>query len=278
MSLYTHFVHYLIVELAMITEPSSVLSTTVFVKSFAHRVPKGYFRSKLFTVLAHTNPLVAAAGPLFSLLERLTVSMVLPDIHHLRQNIEHELLAFCSRLESSIVADEITKLGYFLLCTTIDELVGKHYLKIHGVSIEFQAFTACSFEEIKPYERFFDIIEHIKHQPNRYLDLIELAYHCLIIGFEGVHHHQVDGRIKLDNLIEQLFDIITEHRVSKKHLLLKASPPPTSASVISPKKYGLVSILLMGTILAALGLSHWLINQQVQTIEHHYALATQLDT
>jgi len=37
-----------------------------------NRIPNGYFRSKLFINSSTTNPLVAAASPLLSLLERMS--------------------------------------------------------------------------------------------------------------------------------------------------------------------------------------------------------------
>ncbi|WP_347252362.1 type IVB secretion system protein IcmH/DotU, partial [Legionella sp.] len=65
-----------------------------------HKMPQGYYRSKLFIAPFTTNPLVAAAGPILSLVERLYVTPSLPPIHSIRENIEHELRAFHSRLNS----------------------------------------------------------------------------------------------------------------------------------------------------------------------------------
>ena len=62
------------------------------------QAPAGYFRSKLFSSNAASNPLVAAASPVLSLLERLCISQTLPSIESMRENIEHELFAFHSRL------------------------------------------------------------------------------------------------------------------------------------------------------------------------------------
>ena len=138
-------------------------------------IPKGYYRSKLFINASTTNPLVAAAGPLLSLLERLCVSPTLPDINHIRDNIEHELHAFHSRLARQDYADEFVIIASYLLCATIDELLGKNYLRLHGKIASFKAFTPSSNDEVGPQRRFFDIISHIKERTNQYLDLLELA-------------------------------------------------------------------------------------------------------
>ena len=57
---------------------------------------------------------------------------------------------------------------------------------------------------------FFGIVTYIKQRPNQYLDLLELAYYCLITGFEGEQHGKADGRQTLDNLIEELYQLISK--------------------------------------------------------------------
>lgn len=194
------------------------------------RIPQGYFRSKLFVTSSTTNPLVAAAGPLLSLLERLCVSPTLPAITSIRENIEHELLAFHSRLTTQQYASEFIVIAHYLLSATIDELLGKNYVRLYGQAAEFKAFTPSSHDDIGPQRRFFDIVNYIKERTNQYLDLLELAYYCLTAGFEGEQHVRADGRQTLDNLIEELHQLIQQHRVNKPYRLFKEqtemSPEP----------------------------------------------------
>ena len=79
--------------------PPSIVSRLA--NSGSSLVPKGYYRSKLFIAPFSTNTLVAAAGPLLSLLERLCLSPSLPAIEQIRDNIEHELHAFHSKVHAS---------------------------------------------------------------------------------------------------------------------------------------------------------------------------------
>jgi hypothetical protein len=65
-----------------------------FTLPLAIQTPAGYFRSKLFSSNAASNPLVAAASPILSLLERLCISQTLRAIETMRENLEHELFAF----------------------------------------------------------------------------------------------------------------------------------------------------------------------------------------
>ena len=205
----------------MTAEPGQAFLVKPLPLSYAHGGHQGYYRSKLFVVPFSANPLACAASPLFSLLERLCISPSLPPIANIRENIEHELRAFHSHLQSSQYTQEFFSLAHYLLSATIDEMVGKSYLKAYGSPIEFQAFTSSSQGDVGPEHRFFDIIYYIKERPNQYLDLIELAYYCLIAGFEGREHMRPDGRLVLDNLIEALYQLIQDHRVNKPHKLFR---------------------------------------------------------
>jgi len=196
----------------------AISSTTV--------VPQGYYRSKLFIAPFSTNALVAAAGPLLSLLERLCLSPSLPPILHIRDNIEHELRAFHSKLDASKYQTDIISISNYVLSATIDEILGKSYLRVYGQAAQFKSFTPLTSDDAQPQQRFFEILNYIKERPNQYLDLIELVYFCLIAGFEGEYHLKADGRQVLDNTIEDLYQIIQQYRFNKPHKLFNENPIP----------------------------------------------------
>lgn len=189
-------------------------------------VPQGYYRSKLFIAPFSTNSLVAAAGPLLSLLERLCLSPSLPPIENIRDNIEHELRAFYSKLDATKYPLDLISIAQYLLSATIDELLGKNYLRVYNQPAEFRAFTPLTSDGTEPQQRFYEILNYIKERPNQFLDLIELVYFCLIVGFEGEYHQKADGRQILDNTIEDLYQIIQQYRFNKPHRLFNENPIP----------------------------------------------------
>lgn len=181
----------------------------------------GYFRSKIFVTDSFTNPLIAAASPLISLLERIHIAQDLPNIDELHLDISHEFQAFYSRLQQHAYSEEFYALANYLLAATTDELLGKSYLRLKGLIHQFSAFTPITQDGIGPEEHFFSIIAYLLQDPGPFLDLIELAYYCLLIGFEGKYHLEHNGRLVLDNLTETLFQIINKHRANKHHKLFK---------------------------------------------------------
>ncbi len=241
-----------------------------------NRIPNGYFRSKLFINSSTTNPLVAAASPLLSLLERLCVSPTLPAIDHIRENIEHELYAFRSRLIGQEYADEFVVIACYLLSATIDELLGKNYLRLYGQPAEFKAFTPLSQDDVGPQRRFFDIVKHIKERTNQYLDLLELTYYCLIAGFEGEQHLQTDGRQTLDNLIEELYQLILENRANKPYRLFKERtnmlPEPTNHKPIIT-----ATLIAFSIMVCTYFISHTLLESKAKSVLQGHMVLAKMD-
>ncbi|MGL5741473.1 MAG: type IVB secretion system protein IcmH/DotU [Legionella sp.] len=207
-------------------------------------IPQGYYRSKLFIAPFSTNALVAAAGPLLSLLERLCLSPSLPPIENIRDNIEHELLAFQSKMDASKYPVDFIAIAHYLMSATIDELLGKNYMRVYQITAEFKAFTPLTQDDALPQFRFFEILNYIKERPTQYLDLIELVYFFLIVGFEGHYHLKADGRQVLDNYIEDLYQIIQKNRFSQPKRLFNENPMPKTVK----KNYKAIIITAVAAI------------------------------
>lgn len=234
----------------------------------------GYFRSKIFVSDAFTNPLIAAASPIISLLERINIATQLPEVNHLHENIQHEFLAFYSRLHAQHCSDEFFTIANYLLSATTDELLGKNYLRLSGQIESFKAFTPITIDNIGPEEHFFNILKQLTLEPEQFLDLIELTYYCLMVGFEGKYHRQNNSRIDLDNLIDHLFQLIQKYRTNQQHKLFKnyilKTPVATKKNAL---KTIVVSLLLSVACIASLS-EIWfkheaslLLNQQEVVLE-----------
>ncbi len=260
----------------MPAEPYSTSLVGRFSLSGHHRFPQGYFRSKLFVTSSTANPLVAAASPLFSLLERLGASPTLPSIAIIRDNIEHELLAFHSCLHSQNYANDSVVIAHYLLSATIDELLGKNYVRLYGKAVEFKAFTPSSHDDVGPERRFFEIVHHLKERTNQHLDLLELSYYCLITGFEGEQHVRADGRQTLDNLIEELHQLIEQHRVNKTYRLFKEHPTVTPEP-INIKPVWLTAIGSLCVITALYFSSHVVLEHKAKNLLLGHTVLANMD-
>lgn len=247
-----------------------------FTLPLALPAPTGYFRSKLFSSNAACNPLVAAASPVLSLLERLCISSTLPAIENMRENLEHEIFAFHSRLSHQQYSEDTIALAYYMVSATVDELLGKNYIRVYGQPSLFKAFTPSNANDLGPESQFFVIVNHLKDSGGQYIDLLELAYYCLIVGFEGEQHVKTDGRQILENLMEDLHKIIQRHRVYKPQLLFKSSTPILEEN----KNYKPLITAVMLSVSVLIGIymgSQRLLNHQANSVFQHYSAQTKTD-
>lgn len=226
---------------------------------------QGYYRSKLFIAPSTANSLVAAAGPVLSLMERLCLSPSLPRLEGIRENIEHELRAFQSKLDASHYPKDLVVIAYYLLTATLDEILAKNYLRIYNITPEFKSFTPPASDDVSPQKRFFEILNYIKERPNQYLDLIELVYFCLIAGFEGEYHLKADGRQVLDNAIEDLYQMIQQYRFNKPYRLFHENAIPKA--VKKDYKAAMLSVVIALSLVAVTFLtSHILLENKAKTV------------
>jgi type VI secretion system protein ImpK len=67
-------------------------------------------------------------------------------------------------------------------------------------------------EDVEAGKRFFDLLEGFCRAPDRYLDLIELQYVCLALGFQGKYRGLPDGAATVQALQDRLYRLIREKR------------------------------------------------------------------
>lgn len=188
-----------------------------------------HYRSKLYTSKTGVNPLVSAANPIFSILERINLSEKLPELIHLQENLSHELQAFMTNASTSEHMKEILLVARYMLCATIDEVIDKAYHKNKEDNSEtiriIELNPSSEVTAISSDIHFFQILDNAMTKPDFYLDVIELTYFCIITGFEGKYRTDPNGKQSLENLLDRLYQVIQEHKppTAEKLFILTAS-------------------------------------------------------
>lgn len=235
-----------------------------------HPFEQGYFRSKLFVTPTLSNPILAAASPLFSLIDRFNTTESMPPIELIKEHIDHEWRSYRSRLSHLNILNEHQIIATYLISATLDETIGKTYLRLHGKPVEFMAYTPLVNETIGPETYFFEWAFRMKDDPLQYLDLIELVYHCLICGFQGHYHQRPDGPQALDNLIHELYEIMMQHRAHPSFRLFKSTPPTAPQEAIYPPSFWWKITLSSFVLLyAAYTVSHYKIQHHLSHVIQH---------
>jgi type VI secretion system protein ImpK len=150
------------------------------------------------------NALVQAASPLLLLAVQLRNSVSQPDAAHLRDQVIAQVRQFESRAQAAGIAAQTITAARYVLCSTLDESVMN---TPWGQQSGWAAKTLLVVFHGESYggEKFFVILDRLCADFSRHIDLIELMYICLTLGFGGRYQIEVDGRAKLADIQEDLY-------------------------------------------------------------------------
>jgi len=157
------------------------------------------------------NPLVRAASPLLVLMGRLRATLAQNDVGALRRQTLEEIRAFEDRARSYGIANESTLAARYVLCAAIDEAV---LSTPWGGQSEWagQPLLVALHREAWGGEKFFEMLDRLKQDPARHLDLLELQYVCLALGFEGRFRVVDRGQSRLGEIQNDLYRLIRDVR------------------------------------------------------------------
>ena len=157
------------------------------------------------------NPLLAAAGTLLVLGARLKGSVTQADMATLRHQASEELSRFVGSARSAGVAPEIVDVASYVLCTFFDTSVMRTPWGARGEWGKHSLLVAFHREAVGG-ENFFRIAERALADPERNLDLLELLYSCIALGYEGKFGAEPAGKAALSEFQQRLYRAIRDLR------------------------------------------------------------------
>jgi type VI secretion system protein ImpK len=165
-------------------------------------------------IVGSRNAILQSAAPLLTLASRLATAVHQANIATLRQQAVQEVRAFEDRLRTSSVAAEDVVVARYVLCTFVDSAVLNTPWGAQG-DWAGQSLLVMFHKEVSGGEKFFEILERLRGNPSRYIDLIELVYVCLALGYEGKYRHDPSGHARLAELQHDLYRLIREQRQTR---------------------------------------------------------------
>jgi type VI secretion system protein ImpK len=157
------------------------------------------------------NPLVQAASPLLLLMGQLRSAPASLDIGSMRRYALDEVRRFEEAAAANGVRNEIVLAARYVLCAGIDEAV---LSTPSGAQSEWaqHPLLIALHREAWGGEKFFDMLDRITPDPGRHIDLIELQYLILALGFTGKYQMLDRGHEKLADLQRNLHRLIRNQR------------------------------------------------------------------
>jgi type VI secretion system protein ImpK len=162
-------------------------------------------------VISGSNPLVAAANPLLDLIPQIRATSTHPSPALLREHLLDEVRQFELRAQQAGIPNETILGARYCLCTALDEAAaltpwgGGGTWSAHSLLVTFHNETWGG-------EKFFQLLAKLTQNPSHHLDLLELLYYCLLLGFEGRYRVVDNGRSQLETLRQRLLRILRSAR------------------------------------------------------------------
>lgn len=156
------------------------------------------------------NPLLRAANPLLELALPLRRLPTHPNVEELRAQLMQMVRAFETQGRTNGVDDEKLGASRYCLCTFIDEAISS---TPWGAGLWASRSLLVTFHnEASGGERFFVILQRLAQNPVANVDVLELIYVILALGFEGRYRLIDGGRAQLDTIRERLEQMIRSQR------------------------------------------------------------------
>jgi type VI secretion system protein ImpK len=160
---------------------------------------------------ASLNPLVATAGPLLALVTGIRQSAAHPDPARLRETLAQGIRAFEKQAPARGIAQEQVVGARYVLCSLLDEAAASTPWGGSGVWAK-QTLLVMFHNETYGGEKVFRLLAKLAENPAANLDLLELIYVALALGFEGRYRLIDGGAAQLEQVRERLHNMIRKER------------------------------------------------------------------
>ena len=161
--------------------------------------------------------LLAIANPLLDMVVQMRASTtILPE--QLRTYLVGEIRRFQERAARALIPQETIVAARYCLCTVLDETAalttwgGNGVWSSHSLLVTFHNETWGG-------EKFFQLLARLTRNPTLHIDLIELFYYCLALGFEGRYRVLERGNAQLAEIKQRLRKLIRSGRGTYEHAL-----------------------------------------------------------
>jgi type VI secretion system protein ImpK len=180
---------------------------------------------------AGLNPIVDAAGYLFSVIGKLKNIKSYRQLNKLQNELIQEINVFQETIKALGYNSEYTIVCRYVLCATLDEIIS---YTAWGNQGQWESYSLLSaFKQDKQHQdKFFSILERAIKEPSLYIDLMELMYLCLSMGYKGQYRTTEHSQYQLEQITNSLYKHIRAYRGSFSKTL---SPTPLKSPKISVK-------------------------------------------
>ncbi len=157
------------------------------------------------------NPLVAAASKLLGVIIKLRTTMNHGNVPDLHKRLTREIQSFEREAKQLSLSPETVLTARYLLCTVVDEVV---LTTPWGSASGWSQHSLLSLFHKETFggEKCFAILQRMLETPGTHLELLEMFYLCLSLGFQGKYRLVQRGNEQLEQIRDNLYQTIESHR------------------------------------------------------------------
>lgn len=164
-----------------------------------------------YTNMNSINPLVGAGSILLEIAAQLRNTLKHGDVIRLRSSVLQEVKAFENSVRLAGIETDISHTARFILCAYIDEVVLNTIWGSNSTWGE-QSLLSTLYNETRGGEVFFVVLDRLLKDPNPNINLLELIFICISLGYKGRYGALDRGPEELEELRGITFERIRQIR------------------------------------------------------------------
>jgi len=159
----------------------------------------------------HVNKLVSCSSILLGVFSSLKNTMTHNDESGLYSRLVNEIKLFERHAKDEMLQPEIILASRYILCAMLDEAILN---TPWGSSGQWSQHTLLStfHNETAGGEKFFLLLDRMREMPSENIEILELMYLCLSLGFEGKYRLIHNGKEQIELIRDELFSLIRNFR------------------------------------------------------------------
>lgn len=242
-----------------VTSHQPALGKTFYLKKNKLNAKQATLTSKLLTqqsLIHHPkaglNPLVDAAGYLFSLLGQFHLMPTYRQLGRLHKRMLRALAQFQEKIAAHYSRECVLAAAH-VLSAMLDDAI---YHTTWGKEA-WQAYSLLNTQHATPQpDRFFTILEYALQDPTQYIDLMELMYLAINMGYRGAYRQRDQGEVELQQISNQLYQHIRAQRGNfSKTLTAHASKIKPLATHSASKSFSFFILLATACVVMVMFIS-----------------------
>jgi type VI secretion system protein ImpK len=173
--------------------------------------------ARLSAIKDAANPLLEAARPLLRAMGEMPDSLDRDGVAQLRAVLEQEVRSFQKLCDQADIRRDHMLGARYCLCTALDEAAMQTTwgeAGSNGVAWNTNGLATSFHEDRDGGSKIYLLIARLMAESREHLDLLEVIYRILSLGFEGRYRYEAAGNRKHEAVRQRLYDEIMSQRGS----------------------------------------------------------------